>query len=360
MRRVLPRTRPPVRADFGSARTGSDGSASRRGNTGSIDCVIARAGERADPPPVHDLAHPPPPDPDDAACRRLVHRRLVRIRRRRAPAPARRQQPFHRRRSPAPQSDRRAPRGGRPGTGSFATLLTCSDSRVPAETIFDQGLGDLFVVRVAGNVAKTDEIGSIEYGAAHLGTSLLVVMGHSSCGAVKAVVEGAEVHGNIPQLVDTIVPAVEKTKAANPGLPGAQLLARAVEANVWQSIDGIFENSATIRELVKAGKLKVVGAVYDLATGAVEIKGEHPEQARLLAATGGAGAHAAAESEPVATAASENHPTAAPRPPPRRSSTPLPSAPSSSRSGPRWSRSCSSAPTASLARACAPGRSAGA
>ncbi len=188
------------------------------------------------------------------------------------------------------------------GQTPFATILTCSDSRVPAEAIFDQGLGDLFLVRVAGNVAKTDEIGSIEYGTGHLGTQLLVVMGHSSCGAVKAVVEGAEVHGNIPQLVDTIVPAVEKAKAANPGVPGAQLLAKAVEANVWQSIDNIFENSATIRDLVKAGKLKVVGAVYDLASGQVEVKGVHPEQARLLAYTGGAGAHAAEHATEHATA----------------------------------------------------------
>jgi methyl-accepting chemotaxis protein len=174
------------------------------------------------------------------------------------------------------------------GQNPFATILTCSDSRVPAEAIFDQGLGDLFVVRVAGNVAKTDEIGSIEYGAGHLGTPLLVVMGHSSCGAVKAVLEGAEVHGNIPKLVDTIVPAVEKAKIDHPGLPGAQLLAKAVEANVWRAIDNTFENSAIIRDLVKAGKLKVVGAVYDLASGSVQWHGEHPEQARLLAYTSGA------------------------------------------------------------------------
>ncbi|MBX3739054.1 MAG: hypothetical protein KF715_20370 [Candidatus Didemnitutus sp.] len=202
------------------------------------------------------------------------------------------------------------------GQTPFATILTCSDSRVPAEAIFDQGLGDLFLVRVAGNVAKTDEIGSIEYGTGHLGTPLLVVMGHSSCGAVKAVVDGAEVHGNIPELVAPIVPVVEKTKAVNPGLPGAQLLAKAVEANVWQSIDTIFENSATVRDLVKAGKLKVVGAVYDLASGEVQVKGEHPEQARLLAYTGGAGAHAA-EHAPENTAhspAPETHAAASSAP----------------------------------------------
>ena len=170
----------------------------------------------------------------------------------------------------------------------FATLLTCSDSRLPAEAIFDQGIGDLFVVRVAGNVAQTDEIGSIEYGTGHLNTPLLVVMGHSSCGAVKAVLEGTEVHGRIPDLVAPIVPVVEKTRAANPGRAGAEILAPAVEANVWQSITSILENSSTVRDLVKTGRLKVVGAIYDLTTGSVQWKGEHPEQARLLAASRGA------------------------------------------------------------------------
>ncbi|HEY9250717.1 MAG TPA: methyl-accepting chemotaxis protein [Rariglobus sp.] len=203
------------------------------------------------------------------------------------------------------------------GQNPFATILTCSDSRLPAELIFDQGLGDLFVVRVAGNVAKTDEIGSMEYGTDHLGSPLLVVMGHSSCGAVKAVAEGAKVHGNIPQLVDTIGSAVARTKAAHPGWSGGQLIAGAVEENVWQSIDNIFENSATIRDLVKAGKLRVVGAVYDLETGAVEWRGEHPDQARLLAYTGGEGhegheAHDGALSAHAPDSASAPEPVAVP------------------------------------------------
>ena len=206
------------------------------------------------------------------------------------------------------------------GQNPFATVLTCSDSRLPAEIIFDQGLGDLFVVRVAGNVAKTDEIGSIEYGTEHLGTPLLIVMGHESCGAVKAVVEGAKVHGSIPQLVDTITVAVAKTRAAYPGETGAPLVAHAVEANVWQSIDNIFEASAIVRDLVKAGKLKVIGAVYNLETGAIEWRGEHPEQARLLAYTGGAGheeaaheeaAHAGAPDSTSASASAEHATTTA-------------------------------------------------
>jgi methyl-accepting chemotaxis protein len=189
------------------------------------------------------------------------------------------------------------------GQTPFATILTCSDSRLPAETIFDQGLGDLFVVRVAGNVAKTDEIGSIEYGTGHLGTTLLVVMGHSSCGAVKAVLEGAEIHGSIPELVAPIAPAVEKARAANPGAASAEILARAVEANVWESVARILENSASVRDLVKAGKLKVVGAVYDLASGDVHWKGEHPEQARLLAASSAATHDQTAAAHETVTAA---------------------------------------------------------
>jgi methyl-accepting chemotaxis protein len=171
------------------------------------------------------------------------------------------------------------------GQAPFATILTCSDSRVSPEIIFDQGLGDLFVVRVAGNVADTDEIGSLEYGAGHLHTPLLIVLGHSGCGAVKAVLERAQVHGSIPELVDNIGPAVEQARGT---APGSGLFAEAVKLNVWQSISDVLRRSAEIRELVQGGRLKVVGAVYDLTTGSVQWHGEHPEQARLLASTEGA------------------------------------------------------------------------
>ncbi len=156
------------------------------------------------------------------------------------------------------------------------TLLSCSDSRVPVEVLFDQGIGDTFVVRVAGNVADTDEIGTIEYG-----------VGHSSCGAVKAVCEGPQVHGSIPLLVDNIIPAVAKAKEAR--ATGAALISAAVTANVWQSIDDIFKTSAEVRDLVSAGKLTVVGAVYDLESDTVNFLGAHPQQAQLLTYTGGRG-----------------------------------------------------------------------
>ena len=200
------------------------------------------------------------------------------------------------------------------GQMPFATVLTCSDSRVSPEILFDQGLGDLFVVRVAGNVSDTDEVGSMEYGAGHLHTPLLVVLGHSGCGAVKAVLDQAQVHGSIPELVDNIAPAVAQARAA---APGATLFAEAVKLNVWQSIADLLQRSAEIRELVHTGQLQVVGAVYDLPTGAVQWHGEHPEQARLLAANATAGAdhadHAASDTHASAdTHAPSAGPAAAP------------------------------------------------
>jgi carbonic anhydrase len=168
------------------------------------------------------------------------------------------------------------------GQHPFATILTCSDSRVPAELIFDQGIGDIFIVRVAGNVCSTDEAGTIEYGAGHLGSPLLVVLGHTGCGAVTAVATGAEVHGNIAPLVANIKPAVAKASAANPHLSGTDLVPEAIKANCWQSIESLFKSSEEVRELVKSGKLKVVAAIYNISTGKIGWLGEHPDQVKLL------------------------------------------------------------------------------
>lgn len=165
----------------------------------------------------------------------------------------------------------------------FATILTCADSRIPVERLFDQGVGDVFVVRVAGNVADTDEIGSIEYGVGHLRTPLVVVMGHTRCGAVSAVLSGAETHGSIAPLVDNIRPAVEWVQRNRPELGPEEMMAAAIEANVWQSIDDLLTHSAETRALVEQGSVTVVGAVYDLATGHVRFMGEHPYQERIIA-----------------------------------------------------------------------------
>ena len=160
------------------------------------------------------------------------------------------------------------------GKYAYATVISCSDSRVPVELIFDAGIMDLFIIRVAGNVCDTDEIGSIEYGLAHVNTPLLVVLGHTQCGAVTAVTHA--VHGkghalerNIPQLVDNIEPAVKRAMESHKDAHGEAIIPIAIEENVWQAIDDLFTNSAAARNIVKEGKAKVVGAIYDLGTGKV-------------------------------------------------------------------------------------------
>jgi methyl-accepting chemotaxis protein/carbonic anhydrase len=188
------------------------------------------------------------------------------------------------------------------GQHPFATVMTCSDSRVPVEAVYDAGIGDVFVIRVAGNVSDTDEIGSIEYGVNHLGTPVMVVLGHRSCGAVTAVVTNAEVHGSIPPLVDNIIPAVAKAQSQNPNLHGTDLVPAAVTANVWQSIEDLIARSSATRDRIKSGKLIVVGAVYDLANGKVEWLGQHPTQSQVLAAATSSGGHGAAASSHGASA----------------------------------------------------------
>jgi carbonic anhydrase len=138
------------------------------------------------------------------------------------------------------------------------------------------------VIKVAGNVADTDEIGSAEYGVDHLGTPVLMVLGHSYCGAVTAVTTGAEVHGSIPALVDTIVPAVEKARHDHPDAETPELIVQAIEANIWQAIEDLLGNSHAIADRAKDGRVIVVGAVYDILTGKVSILGAHPNQTELL------------------------------------------------------------------------------
>lgn len=168
------------------------------------------------------------------------------------------------------------------GQHPFATIIGCSDSRVPVEQIFDVGIGDIFTIRVAGNVIDVDEAGSVEYGIGHLHTPVFVVLGHTSCGAVTAVAKDAELHGNIPALVDNIKPAVERAKHSHGEGFSEEMLNEAIENNVFQSIHDLFKISHEAVDLVKKGKLKVVGAIYDLHTGEVKWLGEHPDQEQLL------------------------------------------------------------------------------
>ncbi len=168
------------------------------------------------------------------------------------------------------------------GQRPISTVLSCSDSRVPIELLFDRGVGDLFGVRVAGNVADTDELGSLEYGVDHLGTPVLVVLGHTRCGAVTAVATGAEVHGHIPALVDNIRPAVERAKSKAPTADPKEWVEPAIVENVYQSMGDILANSAAIRARVKDGRARMVGAVYRIDDGVVEWLGPHPDQDALV------------------------------------------------------------------------------
>jgi carbonic anhydrase len=156
----------------------------------------------------------------------------------------------------------------------FAIVLGCSDSRVPAELIFDQGLGDLFVIRVAGNIVAPSQVGSVEFAADRFGTPLVVVLGHTQCGAVQATLEEVRSRSshspNLRSIVDRIRPSVETLLATSLGGDDGRLLRAAVRANVRASADHLRHGSALLEELIQDGKLTVVGAEYSLETGEVD------------------------------------------------------------------------------------------
>jgi carbonic anhydrase len=156
------------------------------------------------------------------------------------------------------------------GQYPFAAILGCADSRVSPEVIFDQGQGDIFVVRVAGHVVGDFEVASLEYAIEHLGVSLVIVMGHEHCGAVKAalgVQAGASIEGPIGKLLEAIQPAASEAR----GLEG-DLLGQAIRSHVRRSVDAMFEHSACMRLAVDGGTLRVIGLVYDLASGDLDIQ----------------------------------------------------------------------------------------
>ncbi|MBD2411777.1 carbonic anhydrase [Nostoc calcicola FACHB-389] len=148
----------------------------------------------------------------------------------------------------------------------FAAILGCADSRVPAEIVFDQGLGDLFVVRVAGNVASDMAIGSLEYSTAVLGSQLIVVLGHKRCGAVTEAIKNEALPGRIGFVVESIKPAL-----ANVKLTTANTSDDAVKANVKYQAKKLEESSVILAKLLREGKLKIIGACYDIDTGEVNI-----------------------------------------------------------------------------------------
>lgn len=155
------------------------------------------------------------------------------------------------------------------GQHPFATILTCSDSRVAPELIFDQGLGDLFVIRDAGNVADTIETGSVEYAVEHLKVPLIVVLGHEKCGAVKASVESGEATPNIEAIINKIKPSIDKVKAANKDANAEEIASKVEDENAKETVNELLK-SPTIKHLVDSGKVKLVAAKYHLESGEVE------------------------------------------------------------------------------------------
>jgi carbonic anhydrase len=162
------------------------------------------------------------------------------------------------------------------GQQPFAIVLGCSDSRVPAELVFDQGLGDLFVIRVAGNIVAPSQVGSVEFAADRFGTRLVVVLGHSQCGAITATLEElGRIQGtpsaNLKSIVDLIRPAIEPLMAADPPLAPDELFHEAVRANVRAAVAHLRHGSEILERLIANDGLMVVGAEYFLESGRVHL-----------------------------------------------------------------------------------------
>ena len=158
------------------------------------------------------------------------------------------------------------------GQFPFATVLSCIDSRVPAELVFDQGIGDIFSVRIAGNFVNSDILGSMEFASKLAGTKLILVLGHTACGAVKGACDHAEL-GNLTGMLDNIAPAVdaitEPTDAAERTSANIDFVNAVGTKNVELTIDRIHEESPVLAEMEQAGEIQIVGGIYDIATGKV-------------------------------------------------------------------------------------------
>ena len=154
-----------------------------------------------------------------------------------------------------------------------AVILSCIDSRVPVETIFDQAIGDVFVARVAGNFENTDILGSLEYSCKVAGSKLVLVLGHESCGAVKAACDGVEL-GNITSMLNNILPAVKQSADEVDGelnSSNKEFVTKTIENNVMLTMDRIRDKSPILKEMEDNGDIKIVGGVYSLHTGKVEM-----------------------------------------------------------------------------------------
>ena len=170
------------------------------------------------------------------------------------------------------------------GQQPFAIILGCSDSRVPAEIVFDQGLGDLFVIRVAGNIVAPSQVGSVEFAAARYETRLVVVLGHSQCGAILATVEELRMptenqSRNLRAIVDRVRPSVQGLLATELRNDPDALVKEAVRANIRASVDHLRHGSEVLEQLIREGGLRIVGAEYSLETGVVDFFAGTPEPA---------------------------------------------------------------------------------
>lgn len=170
------------------------------------------------------------------------------------------------------------------GQKPFAAILSCADSRGPVELIFDQGVGDLLVVRVAGNFAELGQVASFEFATDHFGQPVILVMGHTECGAMKAAIEQPKTSENVARVIGSLKPLVESVRTAQPKLRDAELLAAVTRANVWNTIETLIKQSPELAERVREDKLAVEGAIYDIGSGRVEWLGRHPRETELIAA----------------------------------------------------------------------------
>ncbi len=169
------------------------------------------------------------------------------------------------------------------GQHPFAIILSCIDSRTSAELIFDQGLGDIFSVRIAGNVLNDDILGSMEFACKLAGAKMIVVLGHTKCGAIKGACDHSKM-GNLTTLLNKIQPAVEaeKTVQENRNSSNLEFVEKVAELNVQLTVNAILERSPILNEMITNGEIGIVGGIYDVTTGAVEFKKELVEEALFV------------------------------------------------------------------------------
>lgn len=170
------------------------------------------------------------------------------------------------------------------GQYPFAVVLSCMDSRTSVELIFDQGLGEIFSIRIAGNIVNDDILGSMEYACKVVGSKLIVVLGHSRCGAIKGACDHAEM-GHLTGLLDKIKPALEKTTTGGNDANGADFAEKVAYTNVLHSMDEIMERSSIIRDLFHDGQIGIVGGIYSVENGGVQFIREMFEEEAVPATT---------------------------------------------------------------------------